>query len=307
MRAAIICFSDELESAVTLVKQAAAFSPKPQLWVLGGLRDYPPEKTGAAGIFEVEVPQEVLSQPYCCAQALNDLFCDHPPQLIMTVSGLWGDELAAQLSLLINSRCVLCATAISPSDGGVIIQKPVYAGNLQAEFFCGESELCISLSPKGGDKKTLSAPPEITHLSWDGNIPHWLCGLENRQTERESSLNSASLVLAAGRGVGKSDNFKKLDALANKLGGVLGGSRPTVCEGKLPSEMLIGMSGSRIKPDICMVFGASGAAAFRAGIEESRLLVAINRDPSAMIFESCDYGVVADCNDFAAALSELLG
>ena len=112
--------------------------------------------------------------------------------------------------------------------------------------------------------------------------------------------------MAAGRGAGKADNFKKLDLLAKKLGGVLGGSRPTVCDGKLPADRLIGISGSQIKPELCLVFGASGAAAFMAGIEHSRRIVAVNRDPNALIFENCDLGIVADCSEFADALMDIL-
>ena len=86
------------------------------------------------------------------------------------------------------------------------------------------------------------------------------------------------------------------------MGGALGGTRPAVYNGKIPRERMIGSSAAVLSSKCCIVFGASGAAPFVAGVEKSKLLIAVNRDPNALIFDNCDVGVVADCNEFAEAL-----
>lgn len=308
MKCAVFVFGDELETAPSLLGQTAHLGFETELWVLGAAGDFPLSSTGASRIVEVCFDhEEVLNEPCACAEAVFALLSDSVPELIITTSGIRGDELAAQLSLLANSALALGAGSISKTPEGIIINKSVYAGNLTGEFLCRKFPLAVSISAGSSECASPSDPPEILRLVSHAKLPLWLCSPEYNDTKKALSLADARLVVAAGRGAGKADNFKKLDSLARKLGGVLGGSRPTVCDGKLPADRLIGISGSQIKPELCLVFGSSGAAAFMAGIEHSRRIVAVNRDPNALIFENCDLGIVADCGEFADALMGLLG
>ncbi len=307
MKSVVIAFKDELSDATSLIAQTASMQAETELWVLGGIGNFPQDKIGAGRIVELSfVNDAALKEPLICAEAVFDLFSDCIPELIITSSSLRGDELAAQLSVLICSACVLGASAIAPSVDGFVINKSVYAGNLTGEFFCKDLPLTISLLPNGSSRDVHCTSIEKVSVETDIALPAWLTDIEYCDTKREFSLSDARVVIAAGRGAGKAENFKMLDAIANKLGGVLGGSRPTVCDGKLPSDQLIGISGSRVKPELCIAFGVSGAAAFMAGVESSKRLVAVNRDADALIFEGCDFGVVADSTEFAAALNELL-
>ncbi len=308
MKCAVFVFGDELETAPSLLEKINSLDFETELWVLGAAGNFPLSSTGASRIVEVSFHhEEVLREPCACAEAVFELFSDSVPELIITSAGIRGDELAAQLSLLTNSTLALGAGSIFNTPDGIIIRKSVYAGNLTGEFLCRKLPLAMSISGGSGNGAFTYTPPEILRLVSHAKPPLWLCSPEYNDTKKAHSLSDARLVVAAGRGAGKADNFKKLDLLAKKLGGVLGGSRPTVCDGKLPADRLIGISGIQIKPELCLVFGASGAAAFMTGIEHSRHIVAVNRDPNALIFENCDLGIVADCGEFANALMDILG
>lgn len=301
MRTAIICWYDELEAAASLTAQISALCPTAELWMLGGLRGFPADATGAVSVFEV-VPahEDILSEPLCCAQALAKLFGGDAPELIVTASGLRGDELAAQLASILDRACVLGALALSPSETGVTVRKDVYAGNLSADFSLTDAAYAVSLLPDGS--KPQEAKPEVLALTSDAELPAWLTESRFISEEGGLSLSDASLIIAVGRGAGNRENIARLEALAQRLGGMLGGSRPVICEGKLPADRLLGMSGVRAAPKVCIVFGASGAGAFRVGVEGAGLLIAVNNDRDAPIFGYCDYGVAADSPHFAEAL-----
>ena len=306
MKKLVICFSDELRAASDLVARADKLPGETVLWVPGGLGAYPPSDTGAGRIVEIKAANEaVLAEPFACAQALFALFNAELPELILMPSSPRGDALAAQLSLLLGGACVTAAAALFSEDGAFIVRRSVFAGNIEADFAVRAPLLCLSLLP-GGESAAKSEAPEISTLYADAALPDWLTDFETVKEEKAGSLTEAKLVVAAGRGAGNKAKLEKLAALAETLGGTLGGSRPLVCEGKLPPERQLGLSGARVTPELCLVFGASGAAAFRAGIDGSKKIVAVNRDPDAPIFESCDVGVVADCGEFAAALSDAL-
>lgn len=307
MRKAVICFSDEVNAAARLAARAKTLPGKTELWVLGGLGGFPAENTGADKIIEIEAAHKaVFAEPYACAQAIFALFGGETPDVLITPAGLRGDELAAQLALLTGGACMTAASELLGVDGGLAVRRSVYAGNLAADFSVQALPLAVSLLPGGEACNESAAAPERVTLVTEMNLPVWLTDAEYRETERTCSLSDAKVVVAAGRGAGGAAGIEKLNKLAKTLGGILGGSRPVICEGKLPPDRQLGLSGSRAAPELCLVFGASGAAAFRAGIESSRKIVAVNRDPQALIFEDCELGVVADCAEFADALAACL-
>ncbi len=309
MKTAVVAFLDELSIANSLLSQVSAESGDNscELWVLGGLRgDLQNNTFGFHKITEIlmSVPEN-LSEPICCVEAICECYHNNPVDIIIFPSDARGNELAAGVSVLIDCEGMLGAKELSFSDGITYVKKPVYSHNLQATFLVQTLPLVISLTPAGGTKTPeVVENPELSQLEARTSIPTWLTNIEVESLEDDDFLKRSNVVLAAGRGVGKAENFSKLSALAQKMGGVLGGSRPTVCDGKMPPDRMIGMSAAVLSPDCCIVFGASGAAPFLAGVEGSKLLVAVNSDPNALIFDNCDVGIIADCNEFAEALSE---
>ena len=305
MKKAILCFSDEGRAAASLVAKLKDIPGETALWALGGLDGFAPEDTGADMVFEIGFANSAaLLEPVSCARAILALFGGEVPDVISAISSPRGDALIAQFSLLTDAACLAGASALLLKNGGLVAQKRVYAGNLLADFAVQAPPLAVSLLP-GGDTLEKSAPVCRT-LKTDATLPNWLTDLEFHETEKANSLAEARIVVAAGRGAGNRDNLKRLDTLTGVLGGVLGGTRPVICDGRLPPERQLGLSGTCASPELCLVFGASGAAAFRAGIDGSKIIVAVNKDPDAPIFESSDFGVVSDSAAFASALTDAL-
>lgn len=305
MRTVIVCPASGLPDVSRIVGQLSSLNTHLELWVLGGLGDFPANSTGVSHIYELSFENDAdLAEPAVCAQALYELFGGGIPELVAVPSDFFGDELAAQLSLLTGGGCLLNAAEISPTNGGFCCKRAVFAGNLWAEFDCS-LPLCLSIYP-GGRAVAPVRGCTVTSLHTDAASQGWLHDAEFIPSENTSVLSDADLVVAVGRGAAKKDSLAAVTELASALGGELGGTRPVICEAKLPPERLIGMSGCRVSPEVCLVFGASGSGAFMSGVDGSGLLIAVNKDGDAPIFSRCDCGVVADCGEFAAALLKIL-
>lgn len=305
MRAAIVCTIEQLSAVAYLAAQLEEAGASPELWILGGLACFSPESTGVHRIFEVIAEDNALfSEPLCTAQALYGLFGDDVPQLVVTPADISGTETAAQLSILLDCGCAQNVSSLHIEGSVAAVTRAVFAGNISAEFLCG-FPLCISLCP-GGRAAAPAVGCTLVTLKTPVTPPQWIASPVFSPLEGKNPLTGAERVIAVGRGASKAADLSALRELASATGAELGGTRPLICGGKLPADRLIGMSGSRVSPKLCMVFGASGSGAFMAGLTGSELVIAVNRDADAPIFGLCDCGVVADCGGFARALLKKL-
>lgn len=311
MKIAVVVFSDELSIADALLSQSSALSGdnSHELWILCGFGNSPiTHDLGFQKIIEIQIAQpENLSEPSCCAEAVCECYGKNSVDIILFNSALRGTELAARVCALLNCEAMLGAKALFSDEDGLFVKKPVYSNNLLASFRIQSLPLVLSMTASDSAiSPKIIENPHITQFNAGTSLPSYFSDIEEERFESSNALTSSDLVLVAGRGVGKAENFAKLSTLAEKMGAVLGGTRPTVCDGKLAPERMLGMSANVLSPACCVVFGASGAAPFLAGVEKSKLLIAINRDPNALIFDNCDVGIIADCNEFAEALSKQL-
>lgn len=187
----------------------------------------------------------------------------------------------------------------------IAVKKMVYANHMEAVFVMERGPYCVSLA-KGMEKKQMNE----RELSNAKILP---CGLSEHVTEQkfipqkvQEGLQEAEVIVAAGRGVGKKENIKVLEKAAEKLGGEVGVTRPAAMNAWEPMEKLVGVSGAMVSPKICIAAGISGAAAFYAGIEKAKYIVAINKDEHAPIMKMADVAVADDFVPVMETLNQLL-
>lgn len=186
--------------------------------------------------------------------------------------------------------------------------RPIYAGNALLTLQSLDPLKVMTVRTTAFDAVSKRrAPVEITRLAYQSDEALSRYVGQEAHVSKRPDLSSARVVIAGGRGLANAENFKLLEALADKLNAAIGASRAAVDAGFVPNDYQIGQTGKMVAPELYIAVGISGAIQHVAGIKDSKIIVAINQDPTAPIFEVADYGLVGDLFEILPALNEALG
>ena len=210
---------------------------------------------------------------------------------IVAASGALSKSVLPRVAALLD---VMVISEVLAVHDAATFDRPIYAGNAIQTVKTSDAKKVMTIrtatfdaAAKGG-----SAPVEKVQASVDGSLSAWV---EDKVASSDRpELTSAGIVVSGGRGVGSQSDFAMIEKLADKLNAAVGASRAAVDSGYAPNDWQVGQTGKVVAPELYVAVGISGAIQHLAGMKDSKVIVAINKDEEAPIFQVADYGLVAD-------------
>ncbi len=267
---------------------------------------------GAKKVYTIDDPKLAAYQNDYYSRAVAQLINEKKPEIVLYGATTIGRSLAPTVAVMVNAGLTADCTQLDfdVEAGNLLQTRPAFGGNIMATIICPDHRPQMATVRSNVFKKTKLSDGESGERI---EYPVDLSGVPERMRRLESvheadtnsiDLNAAQFIVSGGRGVGKPENFKIIYDLAAELGAAVGASRATVDAGWISHHHQVGQTGKTVCPVIYVACGISGAIQHLAGMQSSDMIIAINKDPEAPIFQISDFGLVADLFEAVPEMTE---
>lgn len=271
---------------------------------------------GADKVIVVDKPElkEYTTEPY--TQAMDAVIAEFKPEIVLYGATAIGRDLAPRISARVKSGLTADCTKLeidpeADKDSGLHnlrMTRPAFGGNIMATILIKKNRPQMATVRPGVMQKLekdTSKKAEVIEFNPELTKNNKYVTVEEVVKEIKDSVDimDANILVSGGRGVGSKENFKLLEDLADALGGTVASSRACVDNGWTEKDIQVGQTGKTVRPNVYFAIGISGAIQHVAGMEESEIIIAINKDETAPIFDVADFGIVGDLNQILPLLT----
>ncbi|WP_404816358.1 electron transfer flavoprotein subunit alpha/FixB family protein [Streptomyces thermolineatus] len=262
---------------------------------------------GAVKVLAADAPEfaEYLVVPK--VDALEQAAKAVEPVAVLVPSSAEGKEIAARLAVRLGSGIITDAVDLEAGAEGPVATQSVFAAAFTTKSRVSHGTPVITVKPNSAAPEAAPAAGTVEQLSVsfsEAATGTKVVSRSPRESTGRPELTEAAIVVSGGRGVNGAENFSIIENLADSLGAAVGASRAAVDAGWYPHTNQVGQTGKSVSPQLYVAAGISGAIQHRAGMQTSKTIVAVNKDPEAPIFDLVDYGVVGDLFEVVPALTE---
>ncbi len=252
-----------------------------------------------------------VTEPY--TKALYSVVQEEKPEIVLFGATSIGRDLAPKVSARVHTGLTADCTSldIEEETRNLLMTRPAFGGNIMATIICPDFRPQMSTVRPGVMQKLAADHSRVGEvIKHDANLVPSDMNIEVleyvKETKAKANIEEAGILISAGRGVGSKENIAPLYDLSEVVGGLVSGSRAVIDSGWLDKDRQVGQTGKTVRPEVYFACGISGAIQHIAGMEESELIIAINKNPEAPIFEVADLGIVGDVAKVVPLVTELV-
>ena len=256
---------------------------------------------GAAKVYAAESAEaaDVLVTPQ--VDVLAALAGSASPAAVLVPASVDGKEIAGRLAIRLDTGLL---SEVVDIDGEGVASHSLFGGTYDAKAKVTKGAPVVTVLPGSIEAEQASGAAAVEQVEVPAASGAKITGRQPAEAGDRPELTEASIVVSGGRGVGSAESFEVVEKLADTLGAAVGASRAAVDSGYYPHQFQVGQTGKTVSPQLYIALGISGAIQHRAGMQTSKTIVAVNKDPEAPIFEIADFGVVGDLFNVAPQLTE---